>query len=195
MANADAFGWEDSIPDALPSEPWIPIMRPKRGSRVRGILCTAAICGKSVHYWKDRTHPCTEKETPCFLCPWLGKPRWHGYLGIWLPSPSRFGIVELSRRCVNRCPELVKHNGQLAGFRIDVWRTGEAHNAPLICQLSPPIPTKQILQSFDLKAALVRIWEGSAHELRELQGPPGQIDLSDVPGSWQWQPPARVKNN
>jgi len=151
--------WHVPLPKA--SGPYFPIVSPAPHYPVKGIILSKILVSVKVHYWNKRTAPCTAPGA-CEGCDIQKmKPRWKGYLAGWMPNAKDDRVLfELTRQSVEYLPFLMESDN-LRGLTITLKRKGEARNSPVICELGKPQDLgRPIPAEFDVKNALLRIWEG-----------------------------------
>jgi len=124
-----------SSPPVNPRGNALPVIRVAPGKVLNALVTSPDLIGTRTHFWHMRTVPCEDSD--CRPCqegmPW----RWHGYLGIWLPTPNQQYLLELSAQA---CLPLVHYRstyGTLRACNILARRATMAKNSRVIVETRP----------------------------------------------------------
>lgn len=153
--------------DAMPpdiSEIWVPILSPKPGCAVRGVVISEYLAGVWTHYVEGRTEPHLEGPAGCPGCELKRAKRWKGYYAIEQAQSGRIGLVEITAWALANCQPLNEQPYRtVRGWLIDVSRPAGKANGRVSCLIQPPPYRRSpepIPDPIDVPAALVRIWSG-----------------------------------
>jgi hypothetical protein len=165
-------------PTEMPPEPprfpkvedrWIAILNPKPGRPITGTIITERPLWVLTHWVnptgipKDgRTRPHLGTDDTCPLCLSLDqKPRWVGYIGVWLVNPARYVMFQLSLHSAQTCPPLEPDATlDLRGRSIVIKRVGAAANSPVMAQLgTDPTALELLPPELNMRPALLRLWD------------------------------------
>lgn len=167
-----------------------PLLAPKPGKEVVGIILSEAIQGVITYYVpptgpgeKGHSLPCTCGEQPCEGAKHKRDHRWKGYLGCWDRTQGRLFVAEVTKEAYCRCPGFEQFKGALRGKILRLARRGEAANARVQATITAPAgATWELPPAFNVQSALERIWfpEHAGQVVhREAKEP-----LKDGPGGW-----------
>lgn len=158
--NVTAIIWGVTPP--LDRSPYVPVLSPKPGLAVEGIILAPAMVTCYTHHFDRRTLPCQpNQERGCYWCSIRIPRRWKGWIVVLWGGKPRQGLLELTPESVRHCPALLERDGQLRGWRIRAWRANRARNAPVLASLErSPWPEESLPVPFDATEALYRIWSG-----------------------------------
>jgi hypothetical protein len=157
---------EDVNWTGLPTDgrgPWLPILRPKPRSAVRGLIVCPQLVAAETHWINDHDHPCTRKTGACEGCELHLPIRWNGYLGCWSEAPeSSYFLLAVTREAAHSAKAVLGCPGRsLRGLVVKAIRTGKANNSPVRLEFSRcEMAGNLIPEEFDIKEALLRLWQG-----------------------------------
>lgn len=155
-AQRPSVSWDNSPPSV--DQLYIPILSPIPGQILRLVVLGDRPVGVWTHYRGARSGPCLEPAAECEDCRRGSPRRWKAYLAAWDPSHSRYVLAELTTHAVRQNPLLGKDGPNLRGALLYLERVGKHTNAPVKADLRRPEKAEQLLGSFDVHRALMRIW-------------------------------------
>lgn len=155
----DQVQWVAAPPIDRPR--YIPILSPKVGVPCAALVVSPGLVGVNTHFMNNRTQPCTGAANGCFGCKAGLSARWKGYLGCWHPGFSRYILAELTAQAASDCHALLGDgSANLRGMEVIMHRRGKARNGPVQAEFRPGrIEAAKVPAPFDVKKALMRIWE------------------------------------
>lgn len=161
----DFCPWDDELPDETAKI--IPILTPRDGASVIGLLLSDLHVGCWTHFVARRTVPCSNHLSGCEHCERY-RSNWKCYLPGWLPDVDRMFLVELTQQAViDGTPKGLKMPVFRRGQRIRVFRTGISNHSRMQFKLSEPEGNGYILPPpFNVRNQLKRIWAGDGSWLR-----------------------------
>lgn len=152
------INWEEPLPSG-PKE-WFPIFRPPAGGRVEGWILSERPVSVKTHWYDEGEWACTAKIGRCLGCERVKNERWTAYLAAIVPARRvSVGILPITLNAAVHCRDLLLGGESLRGFHCLVRRVGTRRNGACYAEIGPKrIATDKIPPTFDLRAALVRLW-------------------------------------
>lgn len=148
------------FPEFAESKSLPKILDPRPGERKQCVLLGGPLVGCYVHYHLGRTIPCTEPRGECPGCCDAGTRRDLVYFvggattRNWKPV-----LAKITSHALQTCNDLAFAE-QFPGFLLTTSRAEGDHTARMSASLKAVrLPDDLVLDPFDVKAALVAIWE------------------------------------
>lgn len=165
--------WDDDGPDRTLE--FIPIISPRPHQKLAVVITSDSWTGAYTHFYNQRTHPCLGEAPLCEGCSRRFARRWKAYLCAIMVPGGRRVIVELTVGALDSCPALRHDRGALRGKKLNLWRRGDARNAPVMASLETLKGLEGLPPAFDLMESLCRVWGvhrelGDGEELPERAG-------------------------
>jgi hypothetical protein len=159
-ANADSVAWQDCPPATV--TPFVPILSPRAGAQLRGLILADKLVGVMTHWLDERTTPCTRPRSTCRGCKDCLKRRWKGYLPVLALGPDRLALFELTPLAASGAGIGDPNNATaLRGLYVVLSRRAGQRNGRVACAVSAP-PAEYagvaLPAPFDARAALARVW-------------------------------------
>lgn len=145
---------------------YYPLLAPKPGKDVTGIILSETIQGVITYYVpptgpgeKGHSLPCTCGELPCEGAKMKRDHRWKGYLACWDRAQGRLFIAEVTKEAYCRCPGFEQFKGALRGKVLRLARRGDSANARVQAVITAPSGVAGDLPpAFNVQSAMERIW-------------------------------------
>lgn len=150
------------LPPSL-NKVYAPIMSPKPGETIRGIIVASEFCGVKTHWMSKRTTGCIGKANGCEGCAGLKPARWKGYFGVLRPDTDRLWLAELTPRAYGDIASILATGTKgYRGWVLTLSRPGKHAAAQVRAALRPPTPEEKAVYlpgDFDVKRSLLLVWE------------------------------------
>lgn len=149
------------VPPRVEDERFIPIYSAQPQVTYSLAIVTDELVLVSTHYVHKRTIPCIGKANDCEGCKGDRQTRVKGYLGCFEPNFDRLVIAELTNEAMTNCNVPMTVGSK--GFReraLKLWRIGKGRNGAVRCEVYDPKEEVELPEEFDVRATLVRIWNG-----------------------------------
>lgn len=145
--------------------PFYPIWSPTPDREIHVVLVSQSLLGVFTHWIDGRTRPCLGSREECVGCDLKLPRRWKCFLGAFNPASGRLGILEVTQEAFLRCRQLNEDSGKLRGLTVRLIRTGLAKNARVTALVGARVTAgATVPPSFDVKAALERVWFSATPE-------------------------------
>ncbi|MCH8853554.1 MAG: hypothetical protein IID41_13015 [Planctomycetes bacterium] len=133
------------------------IIRTPAAGKIGGWIVTTTMHGLPIHF-HGRSIPCSQTDD-CPVCARGNKPRWTGYLGIWLPAWIKPKMLELPTGAAEQVAGYANTHGRILHKAITVWRPKKVANGPVEVYLSgKDIDGIMMPEEPDIQAALCVLW-------------------------------------
>jgi hypothetical protein len=164
--------WGTKLPEKR--TPFIPLLSPKQGQKVRGIILGHSVTKIGTHYLDERTVPCLEDPAICEGCAKGMIPRWFAYLPIGALPHGRISCLSITTGAARMEPRLKDETIDLRGWHIEATRGGKGIRGPVKVILDPRQPSANLPPGFDVRAFLINLWgmkgpqDGNDGQAREV---------------------------
>lgn len=180
--------------DSLGMVPWrygpgeprrktVPILSPKPGQTVRGIILDAQLLRVMTHWYDRRTHACLSPRTMCEGCHRRAARLEKAYLGVVQCPRPYLGMVEITMGAIAEIgPSAFTPAGGLRGWYIAASRPCGKPQGRVSVRLSAvPKEYRHIVlpEPFDTREELLAIWQ-AGYERPALDAA-GKDDGEEVP--------------
>lgn len=137
---------------------FVELMRISPLTPLRAFIVSNEFVGVETHFIGGRTLPCIGRKNGCTCADGTVSTRWKGYLGVEMPATGRLALVELTKKGLESCPEILAKNGALRGFRITIARTHKNKNSPQRIELESMRMPVRLAPHFCIRTQLLAIW-------------------------------------
>jgi hypothetical protein len=161
--------WTNNAPDEA-DRYTATLIRVKPGRPIRGICASPHMLGCWTHWFGGRTIPCDQPD--CIPCESQTSRRWHAYLHLWSPASHHSAILEITALAARELEPYIEQHHTLRGAEIDVQRSNQRPNSPLIIVARPAdLQRFQLPEPLDIIAAMSRMWEVNVSRAKRLTTP------------------------
>jgi hypothetical protein len=161
------MNWSDDIPTDDRHRTLSIIRTPPKGY-ICGIITSEHPVGCYTHYTTGRTLPC---EGP--TCPYCAKGtgnRWHGYLGLFLPTQAKHVIFECTAHAAQTIRDYLELVPKLRGTKLAAERRSYKANSAVLLNLSPAnLAGIALPDEPDIRRILTIIWQLPGDALKQGQ--------------------------
>lgn len=133
------------------------IVRCGTGSMKPHVILNDEIVGAELHWFQGRSTPHLKHD-----CPFCGPGKqtvWKGHVVGYDPDTKRTVIIEFTAPCIDPIAAYKQQWQTIRGALLRLHRLGGKANGKLVATVAPSnIPTAQLPEPFDLRAALHFMW-------------------------------------